>query len=296
MSEEKLFGFCLGDGWISRSKQSRHSSYYYQVGFSGDKLSLVNHVKPDLEAIFGDIGKATIRTDRMVSEKYGISGTTSQFIANTKVAKRFVELGMVPGQRVSTIYEIPRWIMKGETQTKRDFLSGYYAAEGFTPKFQDNGKTLRTLGFRYFKRKSQEENKDLLVSQWSQLLEDLGIEFTYEETMRTTVEDNYVCTFIFSNSHDQILHQLSILELEYSLDKEEIAREALKYYKAKDRILENLRNAHKYSIENRDVSATQIAEEYKINRDAIYQWRSRGTGVQIPKNFMTFEQFKLSLT
>ena len=70
--------------------------------------------------------------------------------------------------------------MEGSSETKRDFLSGFYAAEGFTPSFQKNNKTLRPLGFRFFKRKTEEGNKNDLVKQWSSLLADVGISFSYE--------------------------------------------------------------------------------------------------------------------
>lgn len=295
MSEAMLYAFCLGDGWLSYSKQSRHDSYYYQIGFSGDEISLRDYVKPDLEMLYGDIGKATIRTEQMVSEQYGISGTTSQFVANTKVATRFVELGLQSGKKVETEYEIPQWVMTGSSQVKADFLSGFYAAEGFTPSFQKNNKTLKPLGFRFFKRKYQKANKDLLVSQWSTLLNDLGIKFSYEETERRTCDDNFVCTFVFSNEHNQVIHQLSVLNLKYSISKKELAEQVLLYYKKKDETINAMLEANKFALENPNISGTDIGEMFGIDRNLVYRWRSRNSSVRLPSSFMTFEHFTMSL-
>lgn len=295
MSETMLYAFCLGDGWLSYSKQSRHDSYYYQIGFSGDELSLKDFVKPDLIKLYGNIGKATIRTEQMVSEQYGIDGTTSQFIANTSVAKRFIELGLQSGKKVETEYKLPEWVMNGSSQIKADFLSGFYAAEGFTPSFQKNNKTLKPLGFRFYKRKYQQKNKDLLVSQWSKLLNDLGIQFTYEETERRTCDDNYVCTFVFSNEHSQIIHQLSILNLKYCISKKEIAEQVLLYYKKKDEVINAMLEANKFALENPNISGTDIGKMFGIDRNQVYRWRSRNSSVRLPSSFMTFEHFTMSL-
>ncbi len=295
MQEAMLFSFCLGDGWISKSKQSNHNSYYYQVGFSGDLESLKERVKPDLIDLYGDIGKATIRTGRMTSEKYGIDGITSQFIANTRVAKRFIDLGLVSGKKVETEYEIPKWVRNGSTETKKGFLSGFYSAEGFTPAFQKNNKTLKPLGFRFFKRIEQTQNKDLLVEQWSSLLNDVGIKFSYEETRRTTVSENYVCTFIFSNEHDQIVHQLSLLDLRYSKDKQDMKNNVLLYYRAKEKSIKNMTEANRFALDNLHVSAYEISKMFGINRNTVYSWRRRKTAIRLPNNFVTFNQFVLSL-
>lgn len=295
MSEIMLFAFCLGDGWLSKSKQSRHNSYYYQVGFSGDRKALEEHVIPDLTSVYGDIGKASIRTEEMLSEKYGIVGKTSQFIANTKVAKRFIELGMKSGKKVEVEYEIPSWVLKGSLGVKRDFLSGFYSAEGFTPSFQKNNKTLKPLGLRFFKRVEQKENKDLLVSQWSYLFDELGIKFSYDETRRTTVGENYCCTFVFSNEHSQVIHQLSLLNLKYSTEKEELRKNVLLYYKEKDKTIKKLLKANRFALENPEISGTEVGKMFNIDRNMVYRWRGRKSSVRLPSNFMTYEQFLLSL-
>ena len=161
----ELFGFMLGDGWIT----TKHN-----CGFSGDPESL-QIAKNDLIDLYGDIGKATIVTKNTVSEKYGIEGTTSSFVCNVKIAKEFESLGMPIGKRVEQDFDIPNWISNGSNEIKAAFLSGLYAAEGYTPCFQKNNKTLKTLGFNISKRQSVEHT---LHMQLGKILNDLGIKYT----------------------------------------------------------------------------------------------------------------------
>lgn len=295
MSKAMLFGFCLGDGWLSKTKQRNHDSYYYQIGFSGDEASLRECVLPDLEKIFGSIGKATIRTEKTNSPKYNISGTTSSFVGNTMLAREFLSMGMNYGKKVEIDYEIPEWILSGDKNIKSEFLSGFYSAEGYTPSFQRNNKTLKPMAFRFYKRKSAERSKNKIVEQWKFLLSELKIKFTYEETSKFTCEDNFVCTFVFSNEHSQIIHQLSLLDLKYSQEKEAKKKLVLAYYLKKDETIKKIEAAQKEALENLDTPALEIAMKHGVNRDTIYQWRKRPTKVITPKSFMTFDSFAMSL-
>lgn len=291
MSIAKLFGYCLGDGWLSRTKQTYHDSYCYQMGFSGSKESLETVIKPELEYIFGNIGKATISTSKTESPKYGISGTTSKFVVNARAAKHFLSLGMPYGKLVEVDYKIPSWIMNGSAQTKIDFLSGFYSAEGRIPSFQKNNITMKALEFSFYKRKSKEANKDLLVSQWSQILSDLDISFSYSERIVRTVEDNFVCVFVFCNEHNQVIKQLSLLDLSYCLEKEKARVDILNYYLKKDKAIRHSESAYEYMMSHPDVSPTEIGKMFDIDRSTLYTWRRKKPKFSIPKNFPNFDEY-----
>lgn len=271
-----LFGFMLGDGWISSTN--------YNCGFSGDKDSL-EIVKKDLTTIYSDIGKATINTRDTYSEKYDIDGTTSSFVCTINVAREFVDMGMPVGKRVEQSFDIPNWIMNGSKKIKAAFLSGLYAAEGYTPKFQKNDKTLKVIGFNISKRETVNHN---LHIQLSKLLDDLNIKFTLKIERVKTCSWNNKYRFNFSNSNENIYLITKLLKPRYCIEKNDLFIRINKYYDKKIKEINRLQKAYDYCLFNRNVSARQCSEKFNINKSQIENWRRRQTGVQLPKTFPSF--------
>lgn len=274
--KSELFGFMLGDGWISSTN--------YNCGFSGDEKSL-EIVKNDLIKIYNDIGKATINTRDTYSEKYNIKGTTSSFVCTVNIAKDFISLGMPVGKRIEQSFEIPKWIMNGSKKIKSAFFSGLYAAEGYTPKFQKNDKTLKTIGFNISKRVTVEHK---LHTQLSQLLNDLNIKFTLKIEKVKTCEWNNKYRFEFSNSNENIHLITKILKPRYCIEKYDLFIRIHKYYDKKIKELKKLQIAYDYCLKNRNISAKQCAKKFNITQSQIENWRRRQTGVQLPKSFPRF--------
>lgn len=274
----ELFGFMLGDGWITTK---------YNCGFSGDPESL-QIAKDDLIELYGDIGKATIVTKHTVSEKYGIEGTTSSFVCNTKIAKEFESLGMPIGKRVEQDFDIPNWILNGSNEIKAAFLSGLYAAEGYTPCFQKNNKTLKTLGFNISKRQSVEHT---LHIQLGQILNDLGIKYALKIEQIQTCDWNNKYRFDFSNSNENVLLITSLINPRYCIEKQDLIRRINCYYTMKQNEISRLQQAYNYSLEHKEISARQCAEQFNIKQSQVENWRRRKTGVQLPKSFPTFNEY-----
>ena len=130
-----LFGFMLGDGWMSQLSKGNYK--FLNAGFSGDIESL-EIARFDLQNIYNEIGKARIYTKNTFSPSYGITGTTSSFVVNQAVAKDFVNLGMPIGKRTEIEFLLPNWIVCGNKQIKKAFLSGLYAAPGFSSNIIHN--------------------------------------------------------------------------------------------------------------------------------------------------------------
>ena len=104
--EAMLFGYLLGDGWISttpalnydKQRDKYYSTTRKQCGFSGDFESL-EKIKIDLIELYGDIGKATIFTTDTSSPKYNINGVTNKFSCSTRIVDIFVGLGAPIGNK-----------------------------------------------------------------------------------------------------------------------------------------------------------------------------------------------------
>lgn len=288
-----LFGFMLGDGWISSTQLKEGGAHYYQAGFSGDIESL-ELAKYDLVEIYGDIGKATLQNRDTYSVKYNISGNTTQFILNTRLTKEFIGMGMPVGKRVEQDWLIPNWIMNGNTITKACFMSGFYAAEGYTPAFQSNDKTLKVMGFNFYKRKNQDTER--IVEQFSEILNDLGIEFTVHFKTNFTKGENTVIEFRFDNNHKNILKVLRSLDLRYAVNKKAEFESVLEYYEYKESILREIQDAMDLAHEGK-LTPKEIAKLYSISVNTVQQWRSKNrTVAKTPKTIITYTEFKRQLS
>lgn len=272
----ELFGFMLGDGWISSTN--------YNCGFSGDKDSLLL-VQEDLLKIYTDIGKANINTRATESKKYGITGTTSSFICPVSIAKDFINMGMPIGKRVEQAFDIPKWILNGSKKIKAAFISGLYAAEGYTPAFQKNNKTLKTFGFNISKRETIEHS---LHIQLSKILNDLGIQHTLKIERIKTCNWNNKYRFDFSNSNENIFLTTKIIKPRYCIEKYDLFIKVNKYYKMKIQELKRLQKAYNYCLEHREITAKECAKKFNITQSQVEKWRWRQTGVQLPKSFPSF--------
>lgn len=281
----EIFGLMLGDGWVSYSKKNNT----FACGFSGGKEDLAT-LKEDLMCIFGNIGKATIFSNYTFSEKYNISGYTNQFSCNVKVARYFINLGMPVGKRVEKEYCLPDWITDGDIKIKQKFICGLYAAEGTTPYFQSNGKTLKAMDFSLSKREELKTNGDLLASQIKKILHDIGVEINIKTERVYTKDWNIKYKFVLCNEFNSIMNTCNFLEMKYCKRKSYNIANIKKYYQYKNDVLENLKLAYECAM-NKSISAKKVASDFNITLGQVESWRRRKTGYRIPNNFPTFNEF-----
>ena len=280
--EAMIFGFILGDGHLTKDGA---------VSFTGDKEGLEN-LKSDLISLYGEVGNAKIFEFYAESPKYGIKGSAHRYSSTRKIGRRYIELGCPFGSKVDQVFTLPDWIVEGTFEIKRNFLSGLYSAEGYTPNMQTNGKTLRTMGFNMHRRKSLEHTLQEYMNQYSRIINDVGIDYTYNQEVRMTCEENIRFEFQFDNNEKNIFRLFDLLDLRYCPKKQKKIDEYKPYYETKKKIVDKLAIINEYSLINRNESATVIAEKFGINRDLIYQWRKRNSAVRLPSTFPTFKVFE----
>lgn len=279
--EAMIIGFMIGDGWISVNGNA---------GFSGNIESL-KILREDLIGLYKDIGKATIYTNETSSPKYEIEGVSNKMYINYSTRDKLIKMGAPVGNLVETEFSIPSLIKNGSIKLKRAFISGIYCAEGYTPSVQKNDKTPRPLGFTLTKRMKLKKNFYDCVQDLSEMLNDLKIDHSIKKKTTITCDKNIRVDFVFSNKTDNVLHQLKTINFRYCTYKEEESILLYKYLKKKKDVLRTLKKAyHETVIQNK--SATEISKKYNLNRNQLYSWRERRTGVRIPNSFPTFSDFR----
>ena len=269
-----LFGLILGDGWLSKNHREgyKENTFVYHIGVAASECDL-HIIRNDCIALFGDIGKAKITTKTTCSHKYGISGTTSSFVMNTRVAKIFEEYGMPTGSRVEKEFLLPDWLVEAPGNIKRAFISGLYAAEGDNPIFQKNDKTLKAPSFVLTKVKSLSKNFQSLVSQISGILKSIGIEHTLFVRENFTKYEKISVEFVLSNNVDNISYFTSCLDLKYCQAKKNRFLQIHEYYKIRQAHLEHRRKAYDYTMSHKAERVSDIAKRFGLSWSVVGGWR-----------------------
>ena len=252
--ESKIFGYVLGDGWIDINGQ---------MGASGDYASLYN-LSEDAKLLYGENSAKQITKRHTFSEKYGISGVTAQMTFSSETTRHFVELGMPIGKRVQQEHSIPDWILNGSKDIKADFLSGYYAAEGYIPSMQRNLRTPKALTFCFYKSTDYEDNAKKLCLQFLDLIKDLGFGASSKKSYKTTNGPRVVYTITFSNEEKNFLEELKTMELSYCIPKEKRRQQLIRYFSLKQIERNKIESIRKFVCSLRE-SGCSYKEIHKIS-------------------------------
>ena len=127
--------------------------------------------------------------------------------------------------------------------------------------------------------------------QLGQILNDLGIKYTLKIEQVQTCDWNNKYRFDFSNSNENVLLITSLINPRYCIEKQDLIRRINCYYTMKQNEISRLQQAYDYSLEHREISARQCAEQFNIKQSQVENWRRRKTGVQLPKSFPTFNEY-----
>jgi hypothetical protein len=279
----KIFGYILGDGWIDKRGQ---------CGISGEEDSLRN-IAYDIDYVFGCGSSGEIKTRETYSSKYGIKGTTSQFVVKSYVSHGLQDFGMPTGRRPKQKFHIPKWIVNGSFETKASFMSGFYAAEGLIPSLQANKKTPRPLSFCFSKDKDLIDCSRFVAQQFYSILHDLGLKASIAETYEKTDCDKVKQTIVIGNSEQDFLHALKILDLNYCLSKENRRLQLITYFEMKSSLREKIKTLRDAIIlERKETSITYLGLSKKFGLsfrqiEKIIKGRNKGTQV---RGFPKFDQ------
>lgn len=220
-----LYGITLGDGWIDKR---------YNCGIAGDAEGLTA-ILHDLRDMYDTYDNSKIVTRETCSKKYGIKGTTSYITIHKDLVNQLLELGMPVGKRVEQKWILPDWIMNGSYETKRDFMSGFYAAEGTKPILNQNTNGRHTffkpLNFCQTKRIELQDNlKYVMEEQFGAILYELGIEYNIKYQYTHTCADNIRIRFDFKNNIQNTMHTVKTLDMRYCPRKQRLFDACYSYY------------------------------------------------------------------
>lgn len=250
----KIFGYILGDGWID---------IHLNAGASGDIKGL-NLIKKDINSIIPN-SCSKIKSRKTVSEKYNISGTSNQFSIRNKFTKILLKRKMPIGKRVEQQTHIPNWILNGNLEIKRNFISGFYAAEGYIPSFQKNNKTPKTPTFCFYKSKEFDKNADKIANDFCKILSDLSINAYIKTSYKKTKNIRIVKTIVISNDIENYINFLNLLDLSYCYEKEQERKKVLEYLLYIEKLKKEKKDFINFIIKQKEkMSYTEIEKKYGV--------------------------------
>jgi len=228
----KLFGYLLGDGTIYLSGNKGYVCAY------GPEEDL-----KDIQKDFNTLGfKARIYSrerDHSIPTRYGkVEFTSNNYelhVSSKSLAKLFFELGYPFGNKTSTRFLVPPWIMESPLWIKRLFLSGFFGAEMSSPS--TSSKTCfycPTVSIN--KNSVQLDNAREYAIQIMTLLEEFDV-----KTHKLQVKKDYVnkqgpthrLKIMISSEEKSLINLYEKISYSYNKKREKLSHLAILYTKEK---------------------------------------------------------------
>lgn len=256
----RILGFAFGNGHLGEMDGRPYLSFY-------GREETLRELKKDLERL-------GINADLYVrGRNYSIETTSGSYsAAELRVTSRafallMEKLGMPRGRKTEKAYGVPGWIKSAPLWVKRNFLAGFFAADGSIVEFK--GNTPLPINLTQSKVGELEENLVEFMKEIGELLAEFGIRTTLYR-VRSKKGVTYRLALV---GEESIRNFLGRINYEYDLEKKAKGLIAYAYLKFKERVKGERRNA---------------AETASFVERAVYEGRKEP---RVPEDFPTFEEF-----
>lgn len=229
----RLLGFVMTDGYLYEDlKHHIHETHFF-VGTKED----AEEIKKDLQILGFNKLEIKKRANKRVVNGREFTITTYRC---RNFEKSLFELlkskGSPVGRKKDQAYFVPDWIMNGNTEIKKAFLSGWIGGDGckIDYRIKHGGTSSHHAGFsvntlEFHKEKELEREGVLYAKQLGILFEELGVEV--REISSSDDEDGVIIFLRLSNSYPS-LYNLANIGYAYAATKNSkvpFIREFLRY-------------------------------------------------------------------
>nr|WP_223209028.1 intein-containing RctB family protein [Pyrococcus furiosus] len=283
----RILGFALGDGHLGEMGGRLVLAFY-------GREETLRELKKDLESL-------GIKANLYVREKnYRIKTESGEYSGKTVLAELRVssrsfallleKLGMPRGEKTKKAYRIPVWIMEAPLWVKRNFLAGFFGADGSIVEFK--GTTPLPIHLTQAKDVALEENLKEFLYDISRILEEFGVKTTiYKVNSKKSV--TYRLSIV---GEENIRNFLGKINYEYDPKKKAKGLIAYAYLKFKESVKKERRKAMEISKkiyeETGNIDRAYKAVKDIVNRRFVERTIYEGErNPRVPKNFLTFEEF-----
>lgn len=178
----RIFGYMLGDGHIYVSKRNNKYVKGYAIGdYKGLLRMLYDIKKLNYKSYMSDEKFSESKIHSLLYGELEVIGSAYHLILESDLTRKLIDLGCPSGKKTDKIYYIPKWIMEGNRDIKREFVAAYIGAEGTNPYSICNEENTLNRSFGspkivIYKRADLLNEGLKFAGQIKQLLYDIGIE------------------------------------------------------------------------------------------------------------------------
>lgn len=294
-----IFGWGFGDGGINKEL-----AYYFICGKRHDldviKSYLSNIMSKTDIIITRNEANNTIKLHNGKERIIAGYDTWILYIIDSSFAKLLYSLGLPKGQKVLQKTEIPEWIIKGNLEIKKAFLTAIFECEMQTHKVQFNHKRNKVdICPVSFSMNKVEEYKINLLDFFNQIryiTNELSIKTSEIEKFRPSIirKDNkktYSARFFVSTSAENTIQFSKMINYPFNKEKREALINATKEAKIKIKNMENQLEKYNNALElhKRGLNINKIAKIINIEWHTANNWINKKEHLPILLNQKKFE-------
>lgn len=283
----RVIGFAFGDGHLGTMQGRLTVSFY-------GKAHNLNELKKDLEKIgissVLHVRERTYSIETVSGNYEGKSKSAELRIASRAFALLLKKLGVPFGKKTEIAYDVPDWIMKAPLWIKRNFLAGFFGADGSILNFKKC--TPLPINLTQAKKKDLEDSLFDFLKRIKNLLEEFGIHcIIYKIKSKNNV--TYRLSIV---GEENIKVFLGKINYEYDLEKKERALFGYAYLTRKTLIKDLRTKAYETALEiYKNTKSLQKAHDSVkdlVNRRFVerHLYR-RHSKVRVSKTFPEFREF-----
>ena len=221
----KMIGFCMGDGHIRFKKPTKNIENYPVVSFIGKNEDMIQ-LKKDIEYL----GFSAYLKENKKNREY--SYLTSK---NSDFGRVLISLECPYGDKVATIFNVPKWIINSPKEIKAAFIGGLFSEELTKTRIHSkNPRDIRTYTFTQHKKELLKNSFIKYLKTLKKILQELKIETSEIKIKRKIIrkKDNSRTiegSLHIKNNRENLIKFLSKIDFGYCKYKEKSYRKALAY-------------------------------------------------------------------
>ncbi|MBI4146118.1 RtcB family protein [Candidatus Woesearchaeota archaeon] len=291
----KIFGYLLGDGHIYLSGKKGFVCAY------GAKEDL-QRMQNDFERLGFSAGIYSRTRNHSIPTKYGTVKFTAEnhelHVSSKALTKLFFAMEYPKGNKTTTPFEVPTWILRSPLWLKRLFLAGFFGAELSKPRTHTKtGFDCPVLSMN--KNKIWEDDARQFCIQIMSLLDEFGIK-TDKILQRDDYKNKHGKTvrlrIQLSSEEDNLIKLYSTMGFEYNRKRTFLAHCAVLYMKEKKHLTQERAHIAKKIKELRARELTlnevkKLVHNPLVNERFITRHYYENATHRIPLDFCSFNQF-----
>jgi len=278
----RLMGELFSDGNLYKNK----SNNYREISFSLGQTKDADQIIEDLKILGFECHRYKLRKrEGKILGRTFISKEYKVKCCSTALWLLFRALGVPEGNKTDCNYTVPKWIMNGSQQVKREFLRGYLGGDGPKPTIRlQKSKSRKSHDHFFLNDVEFHKREDLIGSgirfacQIKKLLETFGVKVrkVFNEDEKYIRKNKTKTKIIHIGFHTDYETGYNLCKIGYCYSRQKQLSALYVGEFLRKRLYERKMWLEKYSDlimhYKKGLSIKELAERFGISKDTIFGW------------------------